>query len=360
MSVRTKSTNEEVSFADVMLTNRYRKTQNKFLNQVDILIDWRPIRSLINKKYTKRQNAVGAAAYDVIILFKMLLLQTWYNLSDCALEERINDSISFSRFLGLKVEDVSPDHSTLSRFRTTLTELGLMDKLLKAFNKQLVCHHISIKSGILIDASIVETPHKPDGRITIEVAGDREDGRSAEAMEAEERYQACVVRQRKGTDPEARWVFKRGYRYGFKKHVISNVQGIVQKIITTPANRSDVKEFIPLLDGEELPEGTAVLADKGYASRENRDYLERRNLQDGIMRKAFRNRALTAEEKAINKRISPIRGTIERSFGGIKRWFHGGRCRYRGLSKAHTQNILEGIAYNLYVTPGIIMSNRIS
>ncbi|AKV63297.1 putative IS5 transposase, ORFa [Porphyromonas gingivalis] len=61
----------------------------------------RPIRTLINKKYTKRQNAIGAPAYDVILLFKMLLLETWYNLSDCALEERINDSITFSRFLGL-------------------------------------------------------------------------------------------------------------------------------------------------------------------------------------------------------------------------------------------------------------------
>ena len=54
--------------------------------------------------------------------------------------------------------------------------------------------------------------------------------------------------------------------------------------------------------------------------------------------------------------ISPIRSTIERTFGSIKRWFHGGRCRYRGLAKAHTQNVLEGMAFNLYRTPGLIMS----
>ena len=63
------------------------------------------------------------------------------------------------------MEAVSPDHSTISRFRTALTESGLMDKLLKAFNKQLSAHHISIKEGVLIDASIVDTPHRPDGTL---------------------------------------------------------------------------------------------------------------------------------------------------------------------------------------------------
>ena len=72
------------------------------------------------------------------------------------------------------------------------------------------------------------------------------------------------------------------------------------------------------------------------------------------MHKAQRNRALTEEEKQRNKAIGPIRSTIERTFGSIRRWFHGGRCRYRGLAKTHTQNILESIAFNLYRTPGII------
>ncbi|PDP74239.1 hypothetical protein CLI79_10615, partial [Porphyromonas gingivalis] len=202
MAYQSKNTDEHVTFADALLSKRYRKAQNDFLNQVDTLIDWRPIRTLINKKYTKRQNAIGAPAYDVILLFKMLLLETWYNLSDCALEERINDSITFSRFLGLKMEEVSPDHSTISRFRSALTELGLMDKLLAQFNKQLSRHHISVREGVLVNASLVE-----------------------------------------------------------------------------------------------------------------------------------------------------IRSTIERTFGSIRRWFHGGRCRYRGLAKTHTQNILESIAFNLYRTP---------
>ncbi len=112
--------------AEVLLDPRSRKAQNQFLNQVDMMIDWRPIRTLINMKYTKKQaDAAGAPAYDVIVPIKTMLPQTWYELSDCAPEERINDSLSFSRLLGLPAEAVSPDHSTLSRFRTALTKPGL-------------------------------------------------------------------------------------------------------------------------------------------------------------------------------------------------------------------------------------------
>ncbi len=285
MARNIKSDGKAPSMAEILLDPRNRKAQNQFLNQVDKMIDWRPIRTLINKKYTKKHtDAAGAPAYDVIVLFKMMLLQTWYGLSDCALEERINDSLSFSRFLGLPVEAVSPDHSTLSRFRTALTKLGLMDKLLDALNKQLKKYHVSIKQGALVDASVVETPLTPKGPLTIEVAEDREDTRSEEEKGAEEEYQKSVTNQGKGTDAEARWVKKKGYKYGYKKHVLTNTDGIVRNEITTPANRSDIKELPP------LPKGTPVLADKGYASKENRDCLRQHGLIDGIMHKAARNR----------------------------------------------------------------------
>lgn len=103
-----------------------------------------------------------------------------------------------------------------------------MDKLLAQFNKQLSRHHISVKEEVLVDASLVDTPHKPNGNITIEVADDREDDRSQEEKEAEVDYQKLVLRQRKGTDEEARWVYKqKRYHYGYKKHCLTNVQGIV-------------------------------------------------------------------------------------------------------------------------------------
>ena len=81
MARNIKSDGKAPSMAEVFPDPRSRKAQSQFLNQVD-MIDWRPIRTLINKKYTKKQTnaagAPGAPAYDVIVLFKMMLLQTWY------------------------------------------------------------------------------------------------------------------------------------------------------------------------------------------------------------------------------------------------------------------------------------------
>ena len=164
------------------------------------------------------------------------------------------------------MEAVSPDHSTISRFRTAMTESGLMDKLLKAFNKQLSAHHISIKEGVLIDASIVDSPHRPDGTLRITVADDREDTRSDDEKDEEEAYHKFLLQERKGTDGEARWVKKKVYRYDYKKHVLTNREGIIRQVITTPANRNDLKELIPLLREEGLPADTPVYADKGYAT----------------------------------------------------------------------------------------------
>ena len=128
---------------------------------------------------------------------------------------------------------------------------------------------------------------------------------------------------------------KKGNKYGYKKHVLTDTDGIVRNVITTPANRSDIKELPPLIAKAGLPKGTPVLATRGMRQKKNRDYLRQHGLIDGNIHKAARNHPLTETDKTFNKLISPIRSTIERVFGSIKRWFHRGRCRYRGLAKAH-------------------------
>ncbi|PDP66547.1 hypothetical protein CLI78_04155 [Porphyromonas gingivalis] len=60
-------------------------------------------------------------------------------------------------------------------------------------------------------------------------------------------------------------------------------------------------------------------------------------------------------QKQLNRMISKTRCLIERTFGSIRRWFCGGRCRYRGLAKTHTRNILEAMAYNLKRMPGLLV-----
>lgn len=300
-----KRDTSEVSFADALTDVRRAKLKNGFLRQIDTLVDWRPIRTLLNSKYTKHQNAVGNPAYEALMPFKILLLMCWYNLSDYAVEERINDSFSFSEFLGLSLELASPDHSTICRFRNELGRLDLYEKLLKEFNKQLKKRGImNIQEGVIVDASVVSSPYEPNGRWSIEVAEDREDTRSAQAQE--EAYQHELKSTKSGVDSEGRWTKKQNkYLYGYKMHTASDLNGLIVDVLSTPANVSDTVQFQPLLDKIELPPNTPVLADKGYASSANSRYLSERHLCDGILSKASRGIPLTPSQKFFQSPSEP-------------------------------------------------------
>ena len=145
---------ELTSFADLAADKR--KVKEVFFNQINSIINWEKIDQLIKRHYDKGNSAVGRPSYSGLLLFKITLLQTWYNLSDYEVEDQVNDRISFSKFLGLSLEDNCPDHSVISRFRTEMTKRKAYDKLLKEINKQLVTHGILVKQGILLDASVVE------------------------------------------------------------------------------------------------------------------------------------------------------------------------------------------------------------
>ena len=89
-------------------------------------------------------------------------------------------------------------------------------------NKQLEKHKIIIKKGTIIDASIIDTPLRPKGKPTYEVLDERE---------ATEETESRVVIEKKvssRTDMEARWIKKGGIkRYGYKKHVVTDEEGLV-------------------------------------------------------------------------------------------------------------------------------------
>ena len=84
-----------------------------------------------------------------------------------------------------------------------------------------------------MDVSIVDSPYAPDGSILIEVADDREDLRTEEEQAQEQAYQYELKSHKPGVDTEARWVHKgRYYRYGYKNHVLTDGQGLVESGIS--------------------------------------------------------------------------------------------------------------------------------
>lgn len=339
---------KEPTFADSICNIRARKIKGTFFNQMDVLLDWSRIDSLINNDYTKGKSATGRSSYSGVLLFKMCLLQTWYGLSDYEVEDRINDSISFSYFCGLTIEQPAPDHSTLSRFRSLLTKTGTFELLFKEINSQLEAHNIIVKTGAIIDASVIDTPLKPKGKTTHKVTEDR--GSESEA-EVKKEYANSV-------DKDASWLKKRGkYHFGYKKHHVTDDEGLVLCLLTTKASTNEITNLDEVLASADLPEDIPLKADKGYQSKKNIAILKKRKLKNHILKKALKNKPLTKWEKRFNKLIGQTRFKVERTFGGIKRWFNGGVARYRGIEKMHTQNLMEAVCYNLYRSPGIIASN---
>ncbi len=338
----------EPTLADSICDVRTRKIKRQFFTQINTLLDWDSLKTIIDSYYKKGESASGNPSYQGLLLFKICLLQTWYGLSDYEVEDRVNDSISFSYFCGLHIDEVSPDHSTISRFRTALTESNAYDSLLQAVNEQLISHQIIIKKGLIVDASVVDTPLKPKGKTTHKVTEDRED---LEEVEVQKEYADSV-------DKDASWLKKGGkYRYGYKKHYLTDEQGLVLGVVTTKASVNEISNLEDVLDTTELPKNIPLKADKGYQSEKNTKLLAKRKLKNHILKKAKKNKPLTHWEKKFNKLIGKTRFKVERTFGSIKRWFNGGVARYKGIKKMHTQNLMEAICYNLYRSPGIIASN---
>ena len=340
---------KQPTLADTICDLRSRKIKRTFFTQINELIDWDSIEKLIDSDYFKGKSVVGKPSYSGLLLFRMCLLQSWYGLSDYEVEDRLNDSISFSYFCGMNIDEVAPDHSTLSRFRTALTKTKTFEKLFSIINAQLEAHNIIVKRGIIVDASVIDTPLRPKGKTNHKVTQDR----SEEEIAVKKEYAQSV-------DKEGTWLKKRGkYHFGFKKHHVTDNEGLVIGVLTTTASKNEIANLEEVLEtvNIDLPRDIPLKADKGYQSKKNAELLKKRNLKNHILKKAYKNRPLTRWEKKFNKLIGKTRFKIERTFGGIKRWFNGGLARYRGMAKMHTQNLMEAISYNLYRSPGIIASN---
>lgn len=350
--------NEQLGFSSMIISNR--KIKKQFFNQIDKIIDWHKIEKEINKYYKKGLSADGRPSYSGLLLFKMSLLQTWYGLSDYEVEAQVNDSLSFMEFTGLALEDSVPDHSVISRFRTKMTNDNAYEKLLNSINQQLEAHEILIKKGCIVDASVTQAPRKPKGKKEFEVVEDRLEASENESTDKVTKPRA-VEKTKQGVDTQAAWIKKAGkLLYGYKRHTsVEDENGLVTSVVTTAANESDMNHIEDVVAKASFKKGTRIKADKGYQSEKNESELKQKGYRPQIMRKAARNRALNTIEKKFNKLISKTRYKVERTFGGMVRWFGAGKARYVGLAKMHTQHLIESIAYNLYRSPGIAMRTQI-
>lgn len=136
---------------------------NARLEEIAGLVDWSRFEQLLSRV---RPGEAGRPPYRSLAMFKALLLQQWYGLSDPGLEEALGDRLSFRRFCGFALDETTPDETTLCRFRQALVGAGLGDRLLEELNRQLEGRGLMLKQGTMIDATLVAAQARPP-------AGDR-------------------------------------------------------------------------------------------------------------------------------------------------------------------------------------------
>jgi IS5 family transposase len=314
------------------------KKVRTFLDDVERLVDWRPVEKLLKKELKRNRDAVGNPAYPPLAMFKILLMQRWWNLSDQGMDDTLADRISFRRFAGLSFGYDTPDSTTICRFRNHLLQLGLDQKLFDLIGRQLEEHQLVVKQGVIVDATIVESSRR--SRKTMVVEESEADDEDDPQYDVNTTY---------SDDVEAKWTIKAGKPYyGYKVHMATDAEhGFILGGHATPANRSDTKELMEVVAGARVVEGSMVFADKGYSSVDNRCSLQEADLTDGIMYKAARGRKLSEAEAIMNRAISRLRGKVERAFGTLKRDYRFQRARYLGCAKVQLEFMLNAMAFNL-------------
>jgi len=301
---------------------------SEVLERISALLDWAAIERLLSPL---RSGAMGAPGYPSLVLFKALLLQRWYALSDPALEEGLVDRLSFRRFVGLALSDPIPDHSTLWRFRESLKG-EFTERLFAEIGRQIEASGFVLRQGTLIDASLIPAAFNRPARPS-EPQAPGEDGRPASKL------------IRSALDADAAWTHKEGiYHFGYKLHAaMDRTSRIIRRLIFTPANVNESAVADDLICGDEA----AVYADKAYDSHARSARLEAMGIENAIMRRGHRWHSLKPTDHQRNARIARIRGAIEPLFALIKNVHGLKRARYRGLARNACAFHIAAIAINL-------------
>jgi IS5 family transposase len=255
-------------------------------------------------------------------MFKALLLQSLYGLSDAGLEEALSDRLSFRRFVGLSLEDATPDHTTLCRFRLKLIDAGLLEKLFAELDRQLEQAGVMIKRGTMLDATLIET------------------GAASPPPMGGDRSQAV--------DPDAAFARrsgKPGSTYGYKAHVgVDEGSGLIRSVITTPANVNDTTPADDLIRGDEA----SVWGDAAYHTHAREAQLKARGVKPRLMRRPNKHHPKLPPRLArYNRLISRRRAAVETTFATLKRCMGLTAIRYIGLTKAAAQITLAAMAFNM-------------
>ncbi|RSU78951.1 IS5/IS1182 family transposase [Sphingomonas sp. S-NIH.Pt3_0716] len=316
------------------------------------VVDFELFRDVLDKALNRSDRSQGGRPpYDAVLMFKVLVLQALYSLSDDAVEFQVRDRLSFMRFLGLGLGDKVPDAKTVWLFREQLVQAKAIDPLFARFDEALHAAGYLATGGQIIDATVVAAPRQKlndDEKATIRGGGTPPDWSKA---------------KRRQKDTDARWTIKRGRRkrsetnemkaagveiavpiFGYKNHAgIDRRFGFIRRWCATSAAAHDSRPFEGLLDPKNT--GARVWADTAYRSKRNEAAMRKRRLISQVHFRKPKRKPLPSHHARANAARSPVRSAIEHVFAGQK---HRMKLFVRtiGIARATTKIGMANLAYN--------------
>jgi IS5 family transposase len=308
-------TNAAPTFTDLTVANLGGPRATAFFETCQREIPFERLAASVADIFNDDNPKGGAPHWPVITMLKVVFLQKCFGLSDPMAEEMLQDRISFRKFVDLSMDDKTPDHSTISTFRTRLREKGhgatLFDQTLAILKER----GLVLETGTLIDATILEAP----------LGGKRADGTSS-------------------VDPCASKTAKGGRSYhGYRAHVATDRRGIITDFVYDTASVSEHEHFDHLARNETR----AIFADSGCRSKERVEKLRQRGVIAGFCHRRVKGqKELTPQQKRLNRLIAPIRAFVEHPFAWIKGRLNNRRTRYRGVARNAMDFALSAMACN--------------
>lgn len=310
------------------------------LEAISKVVDFELFRSLLEEKLlnTGKKSNSGAKPFDVVMMFKIILLQRYYNLSDKQIEYQIIDRTSFKNFLGLSSGDKVPDEKTVWAFREKLTRFALAEDLFDLFRRHLAEKGLIFNEGKIIDASFTEVPRQRNTR---------EENKQIKEEDGSELWND-TPHKKSHKDTDARWTQKNGQNYfGYKNHVkVDKKSKLIDSYLVSDASVHD-SQALELLISED-DKAQPLYADSAYSGAGQEETISGCEMINQVCEKGCRNHPLTASQHENNRSKSRIRARVEHVFGFMEQSMKGLFIRCVGLERATAIIGLINLTYNIF------------
>ena len=309
------------------------------LERLNENIDFEIFRDLLETNISQQTKGKGGRPpYDYVVMFKILILQRYYNLSDDQTEYQINDRMSFMRFLNFTIADDIPDSKTVWVFREKLIDLGLIDSIFNLFIKELEKLNLIVNEGKIVDASFIEVPKQRNSR---------ENNKKIKEGETPESFTKNPNKLAQ-KDIDARWTKKNNVNYfGYKNHIkIDSKSKIITKYEVTDASVHDSQAIENLLDDKD--KNQEFYADSAYTGEKQEATIEKKGMTNKVCEKGYKNKPLTQVQIANNTEKSRVRSRVEHIFGFMEGSMNGMYLYNIGKERISGIVGLMNLTYNMF------------